>query len=124
MNLEGFAMNNNNNRARYPPGISTGRGGGGAAVNANPAIHSGNPQQQQYVQRNQLGQQQFQQNYPLQSPSHPQQQQHWSRRHQIAGTDPSVVEVQKTVQSEAVDSGYGLLLCLSLGVEKCLNLSS
>lgn len=96
-------MNNNNNRARYPPGIGTGRGIAG--VNANTAFQSRNPQQQHYVQRSQSGQQQFQQNYPPQPPSHPQQQQHWSRRPQIGGTDPSVVEVEKTVQSEAVDSG-------------------
>ncbi|PKI39969.1 hypothetical protein CRG98_039632, partial [Punica granatum] len=90
-------------RARYPPGIGAGRGGAG--MNAGPAFQSRTPQMQ-YVQRNQLGQQQYQQNYPQQpQPQHPQHQHHhWPRRPQIGGAEASVDEVEKTVQSEAVDT--------------------
>ena len=88
-----------NSRERYPPGIGVGRGGG---VNANPNFQS-RPAQQHYVQRNlvqnhhQFQQQQYQQH---------QQQQQWLRRNQLpGGNDSSIVdEVEKTVQSEAVDS--------------------
>nr|DAD18862.1 TPA_asm: hypothetical protein HUJ06_020325 [Nelumbo nucifera] len=77
-----------NTRGRYPPGIGNGRGGN---VNANPNFQARNPQQQ-YVQRNTVqNQQAFQ------------QQQQWLRRNPM-GTDSSSNEVEKTVQSEAVDS--------------------
>ncbi|KAJ0265229.1 DEAD-box ATP-dependent RNA helicase 8 [Hirschfeldia incana] len=114
-------MNNNNNRGgggRYPPGIGAGRG----AINPNPNFQSrsGYQHQQpppQYVQRGGGGyaqqqnhQQQFQQatsqRYQQQQP---QQQQQWLRRPQISapgngnGGD-AVVEVEKTVLSEAIDS--------------------
>ncbi|KAJ9681538.1 hypothetical protein PVL29_020419 [Vitis rotundifolia] len=85
-------------RGRYPPGIhGGGRGGGMGSGNPsgpNPNFQYRNPNQQQYVQRN-VGQshQQFQQ----------QNQQQWLRRNQ-AGPDSAVDEVEKTVQSEAVDS--------------------
>ncbi|KAJ7962364.1 DEAD-box ATP-dependent RNA helicase [Quillaja saponaria] len=90
-----------NNRARYPPGIGLGRGGG---VNSNPAFQSRNPQHQ-YVQRNLVQhQQQYQQHQQQQQYQQHQQQQQWLRRNQLGGTDSSVVdEVEKTVQSEAVD---------------------
>lgn len=82
---------NNYNRGRYTPGIGAGRGAG---MNANPSFQSRVPQQQ-YVQRNSMqNHQQFQQ----------QQQQQWLRRTQLPPADSSVDEVEKTVQSEAVDS--------------------
>lgn len=111
-----------NNRARYPPGIGAGRG-----VNAGPAFQSRAPQPQ-YVQRGQLGQlPQYQQNHHQQQPQQhhqqhhqqnqqqhhhqQQQQQHqhqqhqqWLRRTQLGSADSTVDEVEKTVQSEAIDS--------------------
>ncbi|WKA04909.1 hypothetical protein VitviT2T_022905 [Vitis vinifera] len=68
--------------------------GTGNPSGPNPNFQYRNPNQQQYVQRN-VGQsyQQFQQ----------QNQQQWLRRNQ-AGADSAVDEVEKTVQSEAVDS--------------------
>lgn len=95
-----------NNRARYPPGIGAGRGGTGG--NVGPAFQSRTPQMQ-YVQRNQLGQQQFQPNYQQQAQLKPQplpsQHRQWPRRPQVGGAEAIVDEVEKTVQSEAVDSG-------------------
>ncbi|KAJ6872788.1 DEAD-box ATP-dependent RNA helicase 8-like isoform X2 [Populus alba x Populus x berolinensis] len=104
---------NNNNRGRYPPGIGAGRGGG---MNANPNFQSRVPQQQ-YVQRH-FGQSHHQQQYNQHQQNHnqqqqqqqhhhhqqQQQQQQWLRRSQLAAADSSVDEVEKTVQSEAVDS--------------------
>ncbi|MBA0879908.1 hypothetical protein Goshw_011240 [Gossypium schwendimanii] len=91
-----------NSRGRYPPpGIGVGRGGG---VNANPSFQS-RPSQQHYVQRNLVhNQQHFQQHN--QQHFQQQQQQQWLRRNQLlSGNDSSVIdEVEKTVQSEAVDS--------------------
>lgn len=101
----------NNNRGRYPPGIGAGRGGG---MNANPSFQSRPPHQQQYVQRNLLPNHQQQQQYFQQQQHHQQQQQQqqhqqqqqWLRRGQLGGSssaDSAVDEVEKTVQSEAVD---------------------
>ncbi|KAJ6729774.1 DEAD-BOX ATP-DEPENDENT RNA HELICASE 12 [Salix viminalis] len=92
---------NYNNRGRYPPGIGAGRGGG---MNANPNFQSRVPQQQ-YVQRN-FGQNhhQQQQYYQHQQHHNQQQQQQWLRRNQLTAAESSVDEVEKTVQSEAVDS--------------------
>ncbi|KOM57312.1 hypothetical protein LR48_Vigan11g034500 [Vigna angularis] len=88
-----------NNRARYPPGMGLGRGGFHPNVGHNPNLNQ-NPglnqnqafqprpsyqQQPHYVQRHLMQQ--------------PQQQQQWLRRDANA-----VDEVEKTVQSEAVDS--------------------
>ncbi|XP_027334500.1 DEAD-box ATP-dependent RNA helicase 8 isoform X2 [Abrus precatorius] len=81
----------NNNRARYPPGMGIGRPGFNPNPNPNPnhpfqarPPYQQQPHQQQYVQRHLVQQ--------------PQQQQQWLRR------DSNVVdEVEKTVQSEAVD---------------------
>ncbi|CAI0470372.1 unnamed protein product [Linum tenue] len=65
-------------------------------MNANPNFQSRVPHQQ-YVQRGLMqNHQQFQ---------NPQQQQ-WLRRNQLPAGDSSVDEVEKTVQSEAVDSRY------------------
>ncbi|OMP00441.1 hypothetical protein COLO4_12680 [Corchorus olitorius] len=95
-----------NSRGRYPPGIGVGRGGG---VNANPNFQS-RPPQQHYVQRNMVqNHQQFhqqQQQHHHQQQQQQQQQQQWLRRNALpSGNDSSVVdEVEKTVQSEAVDS--------------------
>ncbi|MBA0790868.1 hypothetical protein Gohar_015485, partial [Gossypium harknessii] len=95
-----------NSRGRYPPpGIGVGRGGG---VNANPSFQS-RPSQQYYVQRNLVhNQQHFQQHNQqhFQQQQQHQQQQQWLRRNQLpSGNDSSVIdEVEKTVQSEAVDS--------------------
>lgn len=82
-------------RARYPPGIGgpgAGRGGGNMNPNASPNFQSRNPQQ--YLPRNPM---QFQNQPP------PHQQQQWLRRNQL-GSDSAVEEVEKTIQSEAVDS--------------------
>ncbi|KAB5569175.1 hypothetical protein DKX38_002968 [Salix brachista] len=94
---------NYNNRGRYPPGIGAGRGGG---MNANPNFQSRVPQQQ-YVQRN-FGQNhhQQQQYYQHQQHHNQQQQQQWLRRNQLSAAESSVDEVEKTVQSEAVDSSF------------------
>ncbi|CAN1237122.1 DEAD-box ATP-dependent RNA helicase 8 [Linum grandiflorum] len=102
---------NNNNRARYPPGIGFGRGGG---MNANPNFQSRGPHQPQYVQRNHQQfqhpqQQQLQQHQQYQQQQHQQHQQHqqqqqWLRRNQLPASDSVAEEVEKTVQSEAVDS--------------------
>ncbi|KAH0722275.1 hypothetical protein KY285_004890 [Solanum tuberosum] len=86
-----------NPRGRYPPpgmgggGGGGGRGGGHMYPNANPNFQPRNPQQ--YVQRGPVNQQQLFQN---------QQTQQWLRRNQLA-SDSTVDEVEKTVQSEAVD---------------------
>lgn len=88
-------------RARYPPpGMGGGRGGsGGGGMNPyggpNPNFQ---PRfiNQQYAQRGQP--QNFQNNQMMQNP----QPQQWLRRTPAA--DSSVDEVEKTVQSEAVDS--------------------
>lgn len=100
-----------NNRARYPPGIGLGRGGGGGGgLNSNPGFQPRPPHHQQYVQRqHMMQQQQHQQQYHQQYQQHQQQQQQqWLRRTQLGGsTDTNVVEeVEKTVQSEAVDPRY------------------
>ncbi|KAG6432424.1 hypothetical protein SASPL_104000 [Salvia splendens] len=103
-------------RARYPPpGMGGGRGGsggggmnqyggggmnqyGGANPNFQPRFYN-----QQYVQRSQT--QNFQNNQSMQNPNqsmqNPQPQQ-WLRRTPPA--DSSADEVEKTVQSEAIDS--------------------
>ncbi|CAI9101785.1 OLC1v1039197C1 [Oldenlandia corymbosa var. corymbosa] len=84
-----------NQRTRYPPGIGgpgVGRGGGNMNPNANPNFQPRNPQQ--YIQRNPM-------HYQNQPP--PQQQQQWLRRNQLSN-EAAVDEVEKTVQSEAVDS--------------------
>lgn len=88
-----------NSRGRYLPGIGVGRGGG---LNSNPGFQS-RPPQQHYVQRN------FVQNHHQfhHQHQHQQQQQQQSlRRNQFPGSnDSSVVdEVEKTIQSEAIDS--------------------
>ncbi|KAL1200011.1 DEAD-box ATP-dependent RNA helicase 8 [Cardamine amara subsp. amara] len=106
----------NNNRGRYPPGIGAGRG----AMNPNPNFQSRPGYQQQpppqYVQRggySQNHQQQYQQAPSQPHPQHQyqqqqqQQQQQWLRRAQISGGNSNgdaVVEVEKTVQSEAIDT--------------------
>lgn len=94
----------NSNRGRYPPGIGAGRGGG---MNANPAFQSRPPHQQQYVQRNLLPNHHHQQYFQQQQhQQQQQQQQQWLRRGQLGGStsaDSAVDEVEKTVQSEAVD---------------------
>ncbi|KAK4476574.1 hypothetical protein RD792_015731 [Penstemon davidsonii] len=87
-------------RARYPPpGMGGGRGGGGINPNAgpNPNFQQRNPTQQ-YVQRGPAPNNQN--NQMFQNP----QQQQWMRRSQLLPTDSTVDEVEKTVQSEAVDS--------------------
>ncbi|THG00422.1 hypothetical protein TEA_019698 [Camellia sinensis var. sinensis] len=92
----------NNTRGRYPPGMGGGGGGrGGGGMHANPNFQPRNFQQQ-YVQRSPMQnhlQYQNQQHHHHQQ----QQQQQWLRRNQL-GAESSVVEVEKTVQSEAVDS--------------------
>lgn len=107
----------NNNRARYPPGIGAGRG----AINPNPNFQSRPGYQQQpppqYVQRGGYVQQNHQQQFQQPPPSMPhpqhqyqqqqQQQQQWLRRAQISGGNSNgdaVVEVEKTVQTEAIDT--------------------
>ena len=70
-------------------------------MNSNPAFQP-RPHQQQYVQRHFV---QNQQSYQHHQHQHQQQQQQWLRRTQLGGTDSTVVdEVEKTIQSEAVDS--------------------
>ncbi|XP_019428543.1 PREDICTED: DEAD-box ATP-dependent RNA helicase 8 isoform X2 [Lupinus angustifolius] len=93
-----------NNRGRYPPGMGLGRGGG-SGLNPNPGFQQ-RPPQQQYVQRHIMQQQQ--QQYQQQQQQYQQQQQQpqqWLRRTQLGGgNDTNVVEeVEKTVQSEAID---------------------
>ncbi|GFZ21046.1 RNAhelicase-like 8 [Actinidia rufa] len=84
-----------NTRGRYPPGIGGG-GGRGGNLYPNPNFQSRNFQQQ-YVQRGTM------QNHQQFQSQQQQQQQQWLRRNQL-GADSSVDEVEKTVQSEAVDS--------------------
>ncbi|CAL5397865.1 unnamed protein product [Camellia sinensis] len=91
-----------NTRGRYPPGIGGG-GGRGGSLNVNLNFHPRNFQQQ-YLQRGPM------QNHHQQFQSQQQHQQHqqhqqpqWLRRNQL-GAELSVDEVEKTVQSEAVDS--------------------
>lgn len=82
-----------NSRGRYPPGIGGNRGG-----NVAPSPN--------YQQRNAQQQQQYGQRNYVQSNQQFQQQHQWLRRNQSGGVDSSVEEVEKTVQSEAVDSRY------------------
>ncbi|XP_047954454.1 DEAD-box ATP-dependent RNA helicase 8-like [Salvia hispanica] len=86
-------------RARYPPpGMGGGRGGyGGMNPNAgpNPNFQPRNPMHQ-YAQRSPAPSNQNQQLF--------QNQQQWLRRNQLPPSDSAVDEVEKTVQSEAVDS--------------------
>lgn len=103
-------MNHHNNRARYPPGMGLGRGGFHPNVGHNPNLnqnpglnqnHAFQPrppyqQQPHYVQR-----------HLIQQPQQ-QQQQQWLRRDANA-----VDEVEKTVQSEAVDSRFVCCRCLA-----------
>ncbi|KAK4483461.1 hypothetical protein RD792_010650 [Penstemon davidsonii] len=89
-------------RARYPPpGMSGGGRGGGGGMNPNsgpnPNFQHRNPTQQ-YVQRNPAP---SNQNYQMIQNHQPQQ---WLRRTQLPPSDSTVDEVEKTVQSEAVDS--------------------
>ena len=109
-----------NNRGRYPPGIGAGRGGG---VNANPSFQS-RPHQQQYVQRNLVPNQQYQQQHHQNQHQHQQLQQHqqWLKRNQLGGgpADSNVDEVEKTVQSEAVDSRFVLNTRRSLCFFLCI----
>ncbi|KAL3829646.1 hypothetical protein ACJIZ3_018448 [Penstemon smallii] len=89
-------------RARYPPpGMGGGARGGGGGMNPNsvpnPNFQNRNPTQQ-YVQRNPAP---INQNYQMIQNHQPQQ---WLRRTQLPPTDSTVDEVEKTVQSEAVDS--------------------
>lgn len=89
-------------RSRYPPpgigGPGAGRGSGNMHPNANPNFQPRNPQQ--YVQRT-----------PMQFQNQHHQQQQWLRRNQV-GSDSTVDEVEKTIQSEAVDSRYFFFLLL------------
>lgn len=85
-----------NPRARYPPGIGgpgVGRGGGNMNPNANPNFQPRNPPQQ-YLQRS-----------PMQFQNQPLPQQQWLRRNQL-GSDSAVEEVEKTIQTEPVDSRF------------------
>lgn len=88
-------------RARYPPpGMGGGRGGGGGMnpnAGPNPNFQPRNPGHQ-YVQRSPAP---TNQNHQL-FQNH--QQQQWLRRNQLPSADPAVDEVEKTVQSEAIDS--------------------
>ncbi|XP_016436204.1 DEAD-box ATP-dependent RNA helicase 8 [Nicotiana tabacum] len=94
---------------RYPPpgmgGGGGGRGGGNMYPNpnANPNFQQRNPQQQ-YVQRNPMNHQQQHQQQHYQNQQQITQQQQWLRRsQQLAASDSSIDEVEKTVQSEALD---------------------
>lgn len=109
----------NNNRGRYPPGIGAGRGGG---MNLNPAFQSRVPQQH-YVQRSLVQQQNQHQQQQQQYHQQQQQQQQWLRRGQLGGADSIVDEVEKTVQSEAVDSRCCLLLMYKLYTYACFCVS-
>lgn len=85
---------------RYPPGIGNGRGQNPNFAGGNPNVHPNYPRnnaQQQYVQRNVVQNQ----NQPP-----PQQQQQWLRRNQMVPSSrpPGMLEVEKTVQSEILDS--------------------
>ncbi|TYH77578.1 hypothetical protein ES332_D04G163400v1 [Gossypium tomentosum] len=91
-----------NNRGRYPSVLSRGR-----ETNANPSFQS-RPEQPQYAQRNLVQnhhhfQQQQHHHHHLQQQQH---QQQWLRQNQLPSRNDSTVadEVEKTVQSEAVDS--------------------
>ncbi|KAL1546422.1 RNA helicase [Salvia divinorum] len=88
-------------RARYPPpGMGSGRGGGGGMnpnAGPNPSFQPRNPMHQ-YVQRGPAPSNQNQQMFQ----NH--QQQQWLRRNQLPPSDSAVDEVEKTVQSEAIDS--------------------
>ncbi|KAI8027077.1 DEAD-box ATP-dependent RNA helicase 8 [Camellia lanceoleosa] len=93
----------NNTRGRYPPGMGGGGGGrGGGGMHANPNFQPRNFQQQ-YVQRSPMQNHLQYQNQQHHHHHQQQQQQQWLRRNQL-GAESSVVEVEKTVQSEAVDS--------------------
>uniref|UniRef100_M4CWC9 Uncharacterized protein n=1 Tax=Brassica campestris TaxID=3711 RepID=M4CWC9_BRACM len=102
-------MNNNNNNNRGGKGIGAGRG----AFNPNPNFQSrpGYQQQQhqpQYVQRgggySHQNQQQFQQ-ATSQPPRQCQSQ--WLPRPQFTGRNGKRDEVEKTVQSQAIDTNVG-----------------
>ncbi|CAI8607261.1 unnamed protein product [Vicia faba] len=114
---------NNNNRARFPPpGIGPGRGGANPNVNLNqnpnlnnqfqqrPPYHHHNQQQhqqQQHQHQQYYAQRQMVQQHqpPQQQQQHHQQQQQWLRRAQLGGSESNAAdEVEKTVQSEAIDS--------------------
>ncbi|KAI3444574.1 hypothetical protein Pfo_001239 [Paulownia fortunei] len=94
-------------RARFPPpGMGGGRGGGGGGgggggmnphAGLNPSFQPRNANQQ-YVQRSPA---QNNQNHQLFQNPQPQQ---WLRRNQLPPADSTVDEVEKTVQSEAIDS--------------------
>ncbi|EPS57204.1 hypothetical protein M569_17616, partial [Genlisea aurea] len=83
-------------RARYPPPGMGGGGRGGFNSNAwpNPSFQPRNVSQQ-YVQRSEGQSNQFYQGH---------QAQEWLRRGQLPPADPTVDEVEKSVQSEAIDS--------------------
>jgi len=121
---------NNRDRERYPPGMGLGRG-----LNSNPGFQPRPHQQHQYVQRhmvqhhhpqqyqqNHHHQQQQQQHHQHHQQQQQQQQQQWLSRNQLGGgTDTNVVEeVEKTVQSEAVDSRSCLTLLFFFSVSPCL----
>ncbi|KAM7472183.1 hypothetical protein LguiA_010366 [Lonicera macranthoides] len=87
-----------NTRGRYPPGIGGGRGN----MHGNPNFQARNPQQ--YVQRS-----------PMQNHQQFQQQQ-WLRRNQL-GDYSGAEEVEKTIQSGAIDSSGASYRRLSEGSE-------
>lgn len=97
-----------NSRARYPPGLAAGRGGNFNPNYQNRNYNNNNNQRQQQVQN--YGQRNGNNNMQLQQQQQYQQQQ-WLRRNQV-GADSSNQEVEKTVQSEAVDFGYAFLSML------------
>ncbi|KAG5626754.1 hypothetical protein H5410_011972 [Solanum commersonii] len=81
-------------------GSGSGSGGGSMHPNTNPNFQNRNPQQ--YMQR---GPAPYQQQQPQQQQQHfqNQQTQQWLRRNQLPSADSTVAEVEKNVQSEAVD---------------------
>lgn len=88
-----------NSRGRFPPGLAGGRGGN---FNPNP-----NYQNRNYQHQNHQGQRNSNSNVQVHQQQQFQQQQ-WLRRNP-GGADSGNDEVEKTVQSEAVDSGYAFL---------------
>lgn len=91
-------------RARHPPPGMGGGGGRGVGVmqpNSGTNFQPRNPTQQ-YVQRSSVPNNQYHQTFQNSQP------QQWLRRDQLPAVDSSVDEVEKTVQSEAVDLGLGL----------------
>ncbi|CAA2969094.1 DEAD-box ATP-dependent RNA helicase 8 [Olea europaea subsp. europaea] len=88
-------------RARHPPPGMGGGGGRGVGVmqpNSGTNFQPRNPTQQ-YVQRSSVPNNQNHQTFQNSQP------QQWLRRDQLPAVDSSVDEVEKTVQSEAVDLG-------------------